>query len=138
MSQRDGKTEAPTPKKKQDAKKKGTVSKSSDLGPWLTLLIASYFVPWLVVSVGRGLMGLMASLDDLASRPDPAMVPQLLGRAMWSGFIASLPFLLALMLLSVMTTMAQTGFVLSLHPLKPDFRRLAPLKGTTRLVSGRA
>lgn len=138
MSQRNGKTEAPTPKKKQDAKKKGTVSKSSDLGPWLTLLIATYFVPWLVVSVGRGLMGLMSSLDDLASRPDPAMVPQLLGRAMWAGFVASLPFLLALMLLSVMTTMAQTGLVLSLHPLKPDLRRLDPIKGAKRLFSGRS
>jgi flagellar biosynthetic protein FlhB len=138
VSQRNGKTEAPTPKKKQDAKKKGTVAKSSDLGPWITLLIASYFVPWLVVSVGRGLMGLMTSLRDLATQPDPAAMPQLLGRAMWSGFIASLPFLLALMVLSVMTIVGQTGLVLSLHPLKPDFRRLDPIKGAKRLFSGRS
>lgn len=138
MSQREGKTEAPTPKKKQDAKKKGTVAKSADLGPWLGLLIATYFVPWLVVSVGRGLVELMSSLGDLAQRPDPSAVPQVLGQALRGGFTAALPFLLALMLLAVTTTMAQTGLVLSLHPLKPDFRRLDPIKGTKRLLSAKS
>jgi flagellar biosynthetic protein FlhB len=138
MSSREGKTEAPTPKKKQDAKKKGTVSKSADLGPWLSLLIATYFVPWLIVSVGRGLVDLMASLGDLAQRPDPTAVPQVLGQALRAGFTAALPFLLALMLLAVTTTMAQTGLVLSLHPLKPDFRRIDPIKGTKRLLSAKS
>ena len=45
MGKRDGKSEAPTQKKKQDARKKGTVSKSADLGPWITLLVATYVVP---------------------------------------------------------------------------------------------
>lgn len=138
MSQRDGKTEAPTPKKKEDAKKKGTVAKSSDLGPWLTALIATYGLPWVVASVGRGLVETMTSLGDLADHPDPTVVPQVLGVALRTGFLASLPFLLALMVLAVVTTMGQTGLVLSLHPLKPDLRRLDPIKGTKRLFSARS
>lgn len=138
MSQRDGKTEAPTPKKKQDAKKKGTVAKSSDLGPWLSLLIATYFLPWMIVSVGRGLVDTMTSLRDLADHPDPTVIPQVLGVALRSGFVAALPFLLAMALLAIVTTMAQTGLVLSLHPLKPDFRRIDPIKGTKRLLSAKS
>jgi flagellar biosynthetic protein FlhB len=34
--------------------------------------------------------------------------------------------------------MAQTGLVLSLHPLKPDFRRIDPIKGTKRLLSAKS
>ena len=45
MSKREGRSEAPTEKKKKDARKKGTISKSQDLGPWITLLVATYVVP---------------------------------------------------------------------------------------------
>ena len=43
MSRNEGKTEAPTERKKKQARKKGTVSKSQDLGPWITLLIGTNY-----------------------------------------------------------------------------------------------
>ena len=135
MGKREGKTEAPTPKKKQEAKKKGTVAKSVDLGPWLTLLIATYLLPWLIGSVGGAVVDALTALGDLADEPDVGDALRLLGAAMQAGFFAVMPFMAVIALVTVLSQMAQTGLVLSLHPLKPDLKRLNPIEGVKRLFS---
>lgn len=135
MGKREGKTEAPTPKKKQEAKKKGTVAKSVDLGPWLTLLIATYLLPWLIGSVGGAVVDALTALGDLAAEPDVGDALRLLSAAMRAGFFAVMPFMAVIALVTVLSQMAQTGLVLSLHPLKPDFKRLNPIAGVKRLFS---
>ena len=135
MGKREGKTEAPTPKKKQEAKKKGTVAKSVDLGPWLTLLIATYLLPWLIGSVGGAVADALSALGDLAAEPDVGDALRLLSAAMRAGFFAVMPFMAVIALVTVLSQMAQTGLVLSLHPLKPDFKRLNPIAGVKRLFS---
>jgi flagellar biosynthetic protein FlhB len=135
MGKREGKTEAPTPKKKQDAKKKGTVAKSVDLGPWLTLLIATYLLPWLIGSVGGAVVDALTALGDLAAEPDVGDALRLLSAAMRAGFFAVMPFMAVIALITVLSQMAQTGLVLSLHPLKPDLKRLNPIEGVKRLFS---
>ena len=135
MGKREGKTEAPTPKKKQEAKKKGTVAKSVDLGPWLTLLIATYLLPWLIGSVGGAVVDALTALGDLAAEPDVGDALRLLSAAMRAGFFAVMPFMAVIALITVLSQMAQTGLVLSLHPLKPDLKRLNPIEGVKRLFS---
>jgi len=135
MGKREGKTEAPTPKKKQEAKKKGTVAKSVDLGPWLTLLIATYLLPWLIGSVGGAVVDALTALGDLAAEPDVGDALRLLSAAMRAGFFAVMPFMAVIALVTVLSQMAQTGLVLSLHPLKPDLKRLNPIEGVKRLFS---
>lgn len=135
MGRHEGKTEAPTPKKKQEAKKKGTVAKSVDLGPWLVLLVATYLLPWLIGSVGGAVVDALTALRDLAAEPDMGDALQLFAAAMRAAFVAAMPFMAAVVLLTVVTQMAQTGLVLSLHPLKPDFKRLNPIAGVKRLLS---
>jgi flagellar biosynthetic protein FlhB len=135
MGKREGKTEAPTPKKKQEAKKKGTVAKSVDLGPWLTLLIATYLLPWLIGSVGGAVADALSALGDLAAEPDVGDALRLLSAAMRAGFFAVMPFMAVIALITVLSQMAQTGLVLSLHPLKPDLKRLNPIEGVKRLFS---
>ncbi|MEI6401014.1 MAG: EscU/YscU/HrcU family type III secretion system export apparatus switch protein [Actinomycetota bacterium] len=135
MGKREGKTEAPTPKKKQEAKKKGTVAKSVDLGPWLTLLIATYMLPWLIGSVGGAVVDALKALGDLAAEPDVGDALHLFDAAMRAGFFAVIPFMAVIAFVTVLTQAAQTGLVLSLHPLKPDFKRLNPIAGVKRLLS---
>jgi flagellar biosynthetic protein FlhB len=135
MGKREGKTEAPTPKKKQEAKKKGTVAKSVDLGPWLTLLIATYLLPWLIGSVGGAVVDALKALGDLAAEPDVGDALHLFDAAMRAGFFAVIPFMAVIAFVTVLTQAAQTGLVLSLHPLKPDFKRLNPIAGVKRLLS---
>lgn len=138
MGKREGRTEAPTHKKKQEARKKGTVSKSADLGPWITLLISTYAIPSLIGSVTRAVVGSLAAIDDIARQPDPLQGVELLGSSLRAGLMAVLPFLLLCTLVGIVTHVAQTGLVLSLHPLKPDFKRINPMQGLKRLLSVRS
>jgi len=135
MGKREGKTEAPTPKKKQEAKKKGTVAKSVDLGPWLTLLIATYMLPWLIGSVGGSVVDALSALSDLAAEPDIGDALHLFDAAMRAAFVAFMPFMVVVAFITVLTQLAQVGLVLSLHPLKPDFKRLNPIAGVKQLFS---
>jgi flagellar biosynthesis protein FlhB len=138
MGKRDGRSEAPTQKKKQDARKKGTVAKSADLGPWITLLVATYVVPATIGGVSRSSVQSLNALRGVASQPDPQKAVDVLATSMRSGLMAVLPFLLVCMLVGVVTTLGQTGLVLSLHPLKPDFKRVNPIQGVKRLFSIRS
>lgn len=135
MGRREGKTEAPTQKKRQDARKKGTVAKSADLGPWITLLVSTYVVPTLVGHVAASSIASFSALRGVAAQPDPQQAVELLGSSLRSGLMATMPFLLVCMLVGVVAQLGQTGLVLSLHPLKPDFKRVNPIKGVKKLLS---
>jgi len=138
MGKREGKTEAPTQKKKQESKKKGEAAKSTDLGPWLTLLAATYLLPWLIGSIGTATTETLSALQGLAANPDGGDALALLVSAARAGFIVLIPFLLVVGLITIVGQLAQTGLVLSLHPLKPDFKRLNPIQGVRRLFSPRS
>lgn len=138
MSKREGKTEVPTEKKKKDSRKKGTVSKSQDLGPWITLLVSTYLFPVLIGSVGAAAVEPLSKLKQVADQPDALQVADLLGDSLMAGLLAVMPFMAMCMLVGVVAHVTQTGLVLSLHPLKPDFKRINPLEGAKRLLSPRS
>lgn len=138
MSKREGKTEAPTEKKKRDAKKKGTVSKSQDLGPWIVLLVGTYVIQAVVVNTSTAAVRSLASLKSISAQPDPEKAVDILGQALYGGLMAVLPFLGVCALVGVVAHAAQTGLVLSLHPLKPDFKRINPISGAKNLFSAKS
>lgn len=135
MASRDGKTEAPTEKKKRDARKKGTVSKSQDLGPWLVLLVCTYAVPMTIGSMRVVVISAFAEMREVSAQPDPQRAASLLGQALVGGLFAVLPLLLVCLAVGAVAHFAQTGLVISLHPLKPDFKRINPIQGVKRLLS---
>jgi len=47
------KTEKPTPKRLRDARKKGQIPRSVDLVQWVSLLAATFVLPWTVGNVNR-------------------------------------------------------------------------------------
>ena len=135
MSRNEGKTEAPTERKKKQARKKGTVSKSQDLGPWITLLIGTYAVPAMVGHTSEASTAAFASLRRISEQPDPEKAVDILGEALYSGLLAVMPFLVTCMVVGVVTHAAQTGLVLSMHPLKPNFKKINPIAGFKNLFS---
>ncbi|MEX1106395.1 MAG: EscU/YscU/HrcU family type III secretion system export apparatus switch protein [Ilumatobacteraceae bacterium] len=135
MGKREGKTEAPSERKKQDAKKKGTVSKSQDLGPWITVLVATYIIPMLVRSMSDAVTSGFMATQAVAEQPSATAAVRFLGQSLQAGLFAVLPFLVICAGVAIVSQLAQTGLVLSLHPLKPDFRRLDPVQGVKKLFS---
>ncbi|MFN8024305.1 MAG: flagellar biosynthesis protein FlhB [Acidimicrobiales bacterium] len=138
MSKHEGKTEAPTERKKREARKKGTVSKSQDLGPWITLLVGTYAVPAMVGRTSEASVAAFASLHRISEQPDPQKAVDILGQALYGALMAVLPFLAVCMVVGVVTHVAQTGLVLSLHPLKPNFKKINPIAGAKNLFSSKS
>jgi flagellar biosynthetic protein FlhB len=129
------KSEAPTPKRKKDARKKGQVAKSQDLAPWLALLVGTYVLPMTIGGLGRAMQTSLAEVKTIGVNPDAGKALDILGNSLIGGFLAIMPILLVCTLASSVAQLAQTGMILSLHPLKPDFKRLNPIQGVKRLLS---
>ncbi|MBA2709683.1 MAG: EscU/YscU/HrcU family type III secretion system export apparatus switch protein [Tatlockia sp.] len=131
------KTEKATPYKLQKAKEKGQVSKSSDLNTSVFLILMVIVGMALWPSLLQQLKTLITYILYLASRfalsvdnvvkIEHFLLSNLLN--LW------LPFALAAVLVLNITTIAQTGFIWSMHPLTPDFKRINPVQGFKRIFS---
>ena len=135
MAAKGDKTEAPTPKKKKDARKKGQVAKSQDLAPWLALLVGTYVLPVTIGGLARAMQTSLAEVTTIGAEPDAGKALDILGSSLIGGFLAIAPILLVCGLVTTVAQLAQSGLILSLHPLKPDFKRLNPISGVKRLLS---
>jgi flagellar biosynthetic protein FlhB len=129
------KTEAPTPKKKKDMRKKGQVAKSQDLAPWLALLVGTYVLPMTVGGLARAMTTSFAEVKTIGVEPDTGKALDILGNSLIGGFLAIMPILLVCALAGSIAQLAQTGMGISLHPLKPNFKSLNPMSGVKRLLS---
>jgi flagellar biosynthetic protein FlhB len=132
-------TEEATPKRRRDARRKGTVARSVDLTGSLVLMASLLVLPAAIGSMGSGfLTGMRASLADIPSTLDFSAMGSYCGRSL----IPSLPGLAILvftiMAVGVSANFAQVGFVLSTESLTPSFSKINPFEGFKRLFSSRS
>lgn len=129
-------TEEATPKRRQDARKKGTVAKSTDLVGAAGLLAVALFVPGMVQAFGQGSLEVLS--NTVARTPQDlsphSMVSYASAVAAPLAF-AALPLLLILLVVGVATNFAQVGFVLSAESMKPTFEKINPATGLKRMFS---
>ena len=128
-------TEAPTQKRKREARKEGRVVRSPDLVAWTSVLVATMVAPGLVRGMTSALQQLLRSAVVMAENPDPARLPSQFGAALRSGFTAVLPMVAVMGLIGVVANVAQVGFLLTGTPLKPKFSRMNPIQGLKRMFS---
>ncbi len=129
-------TEEATPRRRQDARKKGTVAKSQELVSALVLLSVALMGPTVVGKLGDGFkIGLARGLSLPVAEPSMGN----LMHNVWSVAAPSLPGLALLlgciMFVGVSVNLAQVGFVLSAESMKPNFAKLNPFNGVKRLFS---
>ncbi|MEP9403193.1 EscU/YscU/HrcU family type III secretion system export apparatus switch protein [Sphingomonas sp. VNH70] len=131
-------SEAPTPFKLQKAREKGQVARSPELGFLAGLLALIGFVsvagPALVATLAQAMR--IALSSGFAEGIEPAGAAGLLARLY--GTILSPLLLLGGTLVGIVILLELIqlrGFVLTFHPLKPDWSRLNPAKGLKRLFT---
>ena len=130
------KTEKATPKRREEARKKGQVAKSQDLNGALVLLSSlfalSIWGPHVWKDMGASMHGTLAMI----AQPE-AVTAHGIGRLfMESGRTAVLavaPVAVVCLVSGVLSNIAQVKLKPSLHGLKPDFKRIDPLKGAKNL-----
>ncbi|MFA5527254.1 MAG: flagellar biosynthesis protein FlhB [Peptostreptococcales bacterium] len=134
------KTEAPTPKKIQDARKKGQIAKSPDLNAAIILLVSLL----LMMSASDQSMKDMAKFlyINFTEYVNYNLVASNL-RSLFLFYIFYFFRLTALMFIIVMiigiaTNLAQSKFIFSTEPLKPNFGKLNPIEGFKNIFSKKA
>ena len=129
------KTEAPTQKRKKDARHDGRVARSPDLVAWISLLLATAIIPGLARNVTLVAHQLFAAAVSMAKNPDAARLPGAVGDAFLSFFTTMLPALLGFAALAVLANLAQVGFIFTGKPLRPKLSHLNPMAGLKRMFS---
>ncbi|MGI9419338.1 MAG: flagellar biosynthesis protein FlhB [Geminicoccaceae bacterium] len=131
------KTEQPTQRKLDEARKKGQVATSRELNNGLMISAAAAFVALLTPGVADDLSellipfissphGFSISVDDLRW-----IAADLLGGV---GIALVLPVLLFLTA-ALASSLMQNGLVVSAEPLKPKLEKLSPVSGAKRIFS---
>jgi flagellar biosynthetic protein FlhB len=134
-SDRSQKTEPASPRRKKEARKKGQIPRSSEVVSWVSLLAATWVLPGTVAGVGSALSGGLSQISDVMVDPDPSQMVEALGTTLKGAALAIAPLLGLVVIVGVVTNLAQVGLVLTADPLKPKFNRLNPITGLKRLFS---
>jgi len=129
------KTEDATPKKLREARKKGEVPKSRELGTAAVVLA----VGGALVATGDGALGSLRQMLRGTLRTieggGPFRPGAVLEMGMSFGLDAVLPVLVAGMLAGTLASFLQVGPMLTLAPVAPKPERLDPIKGLKNLFN---
>ena len=131
------KTEPATPRKRQEARERGQVAKSTDLNVAL-LLLAAFLVLliWGDAMGGRVAAFVAACLENAGSLEftvpsTAAFFRSIILRAV----LLVIPFALVLGLIAVVSNVVQVGAVWAGNVVAPDIERLSPVRGFGRIFS---
>ena len=131
------KSEKATPKKREEARKKGDVAKSREL-PSIAVLLAglvtlSFFGSY---TLGHIQLIMKTGFSDLMMHDISLQSFELFFRQMIVQSVRILaPFLVAIFMAAIFTNVLQVGFMLSAESIKPKLSKLNPIKGFGRLFS---
>ena len=133
----ESKTEEATPRKLEEARKKGDVAKSADVGQVMALTGAAAVIlgggGWFASSMAEQLLPFIASPHEMLGALDGGGGTEIFAHALW----AMTPFLGAVMLATIIGGagghLAQSGFLFTAEKLKPKWSMVNPLEGFKRI-----
>lgn len=132
------KTEAPTPRRRQEARDNGQVARSQDLTAAALLLAVMLLMSWFggeVMQALRDVMEIQLGASALHDFRPPSM-----GEAMMQLMIrvalALGPIMLGIMAVAVAMNIVQVGFFLSTKRIQPKLEMLNPTRGLKKIFGG--
>lgn len=134
------KTEEATPKKKADAKKKGQVPRSKDVGIAFTMIACTLSIFVFSGTVIGNLKSYMTEilqsglLDDVSN----LNVNYIFRNIIVKSLVSVLPITIPIMLAGIVASIMQTGFILTGEGLKPSLNKLNPINGFKNMFSKRS
>lgn len=132
------KTEKPTSKRLRDERKKGNVHVSKDLFLVATIVVMFYslrsFLPTIYNAIKDVLYFHLAKAAEVKFFSD-SEVFEVVIEIVKAYFVSCLPLLFIAMLVPVSLTMYQTKMLFATEALKPNFKKLDPIKGMKKFFS---
>lgn len=130
------KTEAPSEKKRKDARKEGNVFQSKDLVTVVVLFGVFYTVRFMIPLIYKDLRNFLSFILQLVEEREPVST-RIFYYFLWIFVKSALPLLLITMTLGVLASLVQTRFNISFKLLSPKLSKLNPAKGLGRIFSRR-
>jgi len=130
------KTEEPTPKKIEDARKEGNVPKSQDTSGVITLFIAILALLMLFPYMAQHTLSLFKYYFSLVGTPlDKVYMIDIAIITIKEFLFIVLPLASAVAVAGIIAAVSQFGFLFTTKAVMPDFKKIDPIKGTKNLFS---
>ncbi|NRY60012.1 fused FliR family export protein/FlhB family type III secretion system protein [Clostridium beijerinckii] len=136
----DDKTEEATPKKKSESRNKGQIARSKDVSVAITMVICTLLISSLWGMLTNGFKDVLIYFLNfpMIKDFDHATISNLAITTVMKTGSYLLPFVLPIMIGGIISSLLQTGFLLTFEPLKPSFGKLNPLNGIKNMISKRS
>ncbi len=134
----EGRTEQATDKKKEDARKKGQVAKSTELNTavlivgfcGISLGLGGYMLSAIKNSMIVGINRINENINETVYN-----ISTVMGDAILDIIIICIPLWGALCVLAFLITYIQVGYKVSFEPMKVKFNKMNPINGIKRIAS---
>jgi len=134
------KTEPATPKRRQDARRKGQVAKSRELASISVLTIGVLYLFFCAKDLSLGLGNLLRQtflqIPHMIEGDEDIIA--LLVSCIHGYLKTILPLMLILCVVAVLANVLQTGLLWSVEPLAPKASKIDPIQGAQRILSRRS
>ncbi|MGL4774125.1 MAG: fused FliR family export protein/FlhB family type III secretion system protein [Clostridium sp.] len=133
----DEKTEEATPKKKSEAKKKGQVPRSKEIGLALSMLACTFIVLVLSEFIVENLRDSMIFFlgDFSLTQVNDMTLGGITSTVLARMAMVIMPVVLPIMIIGIVASLLQTGIMFTGEGLKPKFSKLNPISGFKNMFS---
>ncbi len=131
-------TEQPTPRRRQEARRKGQVAVSTEIFTVVNLLAVTLALMTMGVSILHQGMATFRTLWTPRAELDLDSATELLRIGFGTAAAILIPILLAAMTATIVAGLLQTKGNFSLYKLKPQFSKLSPIKNVSRILKKQA
>ena len=134
------KTEEPTAKKLEDARKKGQVMRSTEVVTAATLLAFFFMLKIFVGFIGNRFMTsfrqTIGFISDYTSEPFTLNTARtIISGSFWNIIVAAFPIMIVGFVVTIVAIVFQVKWKVTAEPLKPKFDKFNPVTGMKRLFS---
>jgi len=130
------KTEEPTPKKIEDARKEGNVPKSQDTSGVITLFVAILAFLMLFPFMAKHMLDLFKYYFSLIGTPlEKLFMIDIAVVTIREFLLIVMPLAVAVAIAGIIAAVSQFGFLFTSKAIVPDFKKIDPIKGTKNLFS---
>ena len=129
------KTEKPTPKRLRDAREKGQVAKSKEIATCAAIVGLFAYLWFFFGQYLERLKKFVLGPADYYQEPFNDALISSFRSGVQEFAMLTLPFVLAAVVLIVLSYLIQIGFLVSFEPVKPDIKKISPVEGVKRIFS---
>ena len=134
------KTEPATPKKREEARKKGQTAKSREISSVAVLATGTIFMFFnakgMTLKLGETIRRSFFNIPQVLEG-NKVLFP-MLNQAVIQFLWIILPIMIALCIAAILSNLLQSGFIFSVEPLTPTVSKIDPIKGAGKLFSKRS